>query len=158
MFKKILVPLDGSPLAELALPRAVELARETGATITLLQAVEAHSFPGVDATRAEVEVVRKGEEYLGGAAERLASQGVKADTSVWYGPPAFAITEAARFGKFDLIVMTTHGRSGLERLFLGSVAEAVLRGTPVPVLLVRASEAQAVRATEGPWPADVMLG
>jgi nucleotide-binding universal stress UspA family protein len=68
----------------------------------------------------------------------LGKRGIdKIQTSVWYGPPASAIVEAARVGKVDLIVMTTHGRSGLGRLILGSVAEAVLRGTTAPILLLR---------------------
>jgi nucleotide-binding universal stress UspA family protein len=60
------------------------------------------------------------------------------ETSVWYGPAAPAIVDAARLRKVDLIVMTTHGRSGLGRLILGSVAESVLRGTSTPILLLRA--------------------
>lgn len=62
-------------------------------------------------------------------------------TTAWYGPAAYAIVEAARLHGADLIVMTTHGRSGLKRLILGSVAESVLRGTTTPILLLRAPEA-----------------
>jgi nucleotide-binding universal stress UspA family protein len=65
----------------------------------------------------------------------------KVETSVWYGPPAEAIIEAARVRAIDLIVMSSHGRSGLGRLVLGSVAETVLRGTTVPILLLRDREA-----------------
>jgi nucleotide-binding universal stress UspA family protein len=60
---------------------------------------------------------------------------------VWYGPPADSIVDAARFRKADLIVMSTHGRSGLGRLVVGSVAETVLRSTTTPILLVRSQEA-----------------
>jgi nucleotide-binding universal stress UspA family protein len=68
----------------------------------------------------------------------LARRGfTKVDTAVWYGPAAAAIIESARFKKADLIVMSSHGRSGLGRLMLGSVAESVLRGTTVPVCIVR---------------------
>jgi nucleotide-binding universal stress UspA family protein len=63
------------------------------------------------------------------------------DTSVWYGPAAEAIVEAAHFRKADLIVMSSHGRSGLGRLVLGSIAETVLRATHVPILLIRPGEA-----------------
>ena len=77
-------------------------------------------------------------------------------TSVWYGPAAYAIVEAAGLHKVDLIAMTTHGRSGLGRLILGSVAESVLRGTTVPILLVRVAEAPVERPTAdgvaAPWP------
>jgi nucleotide-binding universal stress UspA family protein len=63
-------------------------------------------------------------------------------TSVWYGPPAASIVEAAEIGKADLIVMNSHGRTGLGRLVLGSVAESVLRGTHTPILLLRAAGAR----------------
>jgi nucleotide-binding universal stress UspA family protein len=135
----ILVPVDGSLLAETAVYRAVDLARESGATVHLLRAAEAHTFPGVDATEAQVAVVREAEEYLADVKARLAEAGfTMVETSVWYGPPAPAITEAARLHQVDLIAMTTHGRSGLGRLVLGSVAESVLRGTDAPILLFRA--------------------
>lgn len=139
---KILVPLDGSALAESAIATAVEMARSGLATLMLVRAVEAHTLPGADPTDAQVEVVREAEAYLAGVADRLKQQGVKnVQTSVWYGPAASAIVDAARLRKADLIVMTTHGRSGLGRLILGSVAESVLRGTTTPILLLRAPEA-----------------
>lgn len=152
--ERILVPLDGSPLAEGALPSAVELVKDNPtATLVLLRAAEATTFPGVDPTNAQVAVVKDAEEYLESVAARLAEQGVKGvKTSVWYGPPAPAIVEAARVGKADLIVMSSHGRSGLGRLILGSVAESVLRGTRTPILLLRPAaapvEAPAGRAEE----------
>lgn len=134
----ILVPLDGSELAEAALPRAAELARESGAKLLLVRAAQAHVFPGVDPTEAQVHVVEEAEQYLAGVAARLRADGVAdVETSVWYGPPALSIVEAARLRRADLIVMTTHGRSGLGRLILGSVAESVLRGTTTPILLLR---------------------
>ncbi len=137
--ERILVPLDGSLLAEGAIPTAVELAGGGAVGIVLLRAAEAHTLPGADPTEAQVAVVREAEEYLAAVASRLAGEGVKGvETSVWYGPPATAIIEATRLQKVDLIIMTTHGRSGLGRLILGSVAESVLRGTTTPILLLRA--------------------
>ena len=139
---KIMVPLDGSPLAEAAIPKAVELAQGPLATLVLLRAAEAHSFPLADPTEAQVAVVREAEEYLTAVAARLRETGVKnVQTTVWYGTPAPAIVEAAQVAKVDLIVMSTHGRSGLGRLVLGSVAESVLRGTRTPILLLRSNEA-----------------
>jgi nucleotide-binding universal stress UspA family protein len=136
---KILVPLDGSSIAEAALPTAIELARANpGAAITLLRAAHAASMVPGDAISLEVMVVREAEEYLDAVARRLAPLGLRVKTSVWYGPPAASIVEAAEAGKVDLIVMNSHGRSGLNRLVLGSVAESVLRGTSTPVLLLRA--------------------
>jgi len=140
-FKKILVPLDGSILAEHAIGTAAGLAAG-GATVMLVRAAEAHGLPGVDPTDMQVDVVREAEEYLARVAARLERDGTKnVQTSVWYGPPVSAIVEAAQLRGADLIVMSTHGRSGLGRLILGSVAEAVLRSTTTPILLVRASEA-----------------
>jgi nucleotide-binding universal stress UspA family protein len=138
---RILVPLDGSPLAEAAIGKALELAGE-GATLMLLRAAEAHTLPGMDPTEAQVEVVQEAERYLASVAAWARERGAsKVETSVWYGPAASAIVDAARLRKADLIVMSTHGRSGIGRLIVGSVAESVLRGTTAPILLLRAPEA-----------------
>ena len=134
----VIVPLDGSRTAEGALPRATSIARSTGARLILLRAVQAHSFPGADPIPAQVAAVREAEGYLATVAERLRTSGVtEIKRSVWYGPPAAAIVEAARFNHADMIVMTTHGRTGVGRLAMGSVTESVLRGTSVPILVVR---------------------
>jgi nucleotide-binding universal stress UspA family protein len=139
---KLLVPLDGSPLAEQALAKALDVAEGGSPTLLLLRAAEASTWPGVDPTEEQIRVVHEAEEYLNAVQARLASKGIhKVETRVWYGPPAAAIVEAARVGHADLIVMTTHGRSGLGRLILGSVAEAVLRGTSTPIMLLRADGA-----------------
>ena len=72
----------------------------------------------------------------------MEKRGIKdVDTSVWYGPAAASIIEASKLKKADLIVMSTHGRSGLGRLILGSVTESVLRGTTAPICVVRAPDA-----------------
>jgi nucleotide-binding universal stress UspA family protein len=136
---KILVPLDGSALAEAALPKAVELAKESPtASVLLVRAAEASMLAGRDPIEAQVVVVHEAEEYLEAVAAQLRAEGVKdVSTSVWYGPPAPAVVEAAQVAKPDMIIMSTHGRSGLGRLFLGSVAETVLRATHTPILLLR---------------------
>lgn len=142
----VLVPLDGSPLAEAALPTALEILGDNpGASLVLLRAAEASSLPGADPTEAQIEVVREAEYYLESVAARLAERGAKVRTSVWYGPAAPAIVEAAYVLKADVIVMSTHGRSGLGRLILGSVAESVLRGTRTPILLLRPDTAPVQR-------------
>ena len=158
---RILVPLDGSTLAEAALAKAVEIMKESPrASLLLLRAAEAPGLFGRDPIDAQVEVVREAEEYLDTIAARLETQGVKnLETSVWYGPAAPAIVEAAGVVRADLIVMSTHGRSGLGRLFLGSVAESVLRGTRAPILLLRPAgapvEAPAGAARSAQEPAHV---
>jgi nucleotide-binding universal stress UspA family protein len=139
---KIMVPLDGSMLAEAALSTACDFAARDGATISLLRAAEAMPRLGADAVEAQVTAVMEAEEYLAAVVRRLADKGIKrVEPHVWYGPAAAAIVEAASAQKADLIVMCTHGRSGLGRLVLGSVAESVLRGTTTPILIVRADRA-----------------
>jgi len=140
--EKILVPLDGSALAEAAIAKAIDVAGD-GTRLMLMRAAEAHTLPGVDPTEAQVEVVREAEEYLAGVAARLEECGIRnVETSVWYGPAASAVVEAATLRKADLIVMSTHGRSGVGRLILGSVAESILRATSAPILLLRAPGAR----------------
>jgi nucleotide-binding universal stress UspA family protein len=136
--KTILVPLDGSALGEAALAPAVGLARDHAARLVLLRAAEAHAVLLADPTEAQVEAVREAEEYMDAVRWRLTAEGfTDVEGAVWYGPPAAAIVEAAGYRKADLIVMSSHGRTGLGRLVLGSVAESVLRSTAVPILLIR---------------------
>jgi nucleotide-binding universal stress UspA family protein len=135
--ERILVPLDGSKCAETVIPRVEELiaGKETG--ICLLRVVSASTFPGVDPTEAQVKVVREAEDYLEGLKEHLRAKGLDVDTHVRYGDDAEEILDHAAQKEIDLIAMSTHGRSGVKRFFLGSVAEKVLRHSPKPVYLVR---------------------
>jgi nucleotide-binding universal stress UspA family protein len=144
---KILIPLDGSTLAEAAVRHAIEVA--DGATLSLLRAAETDARSASDSPVAQLKALREAQEYLRRIVKRLEHAGQsRVEANVWYGPPAAAIVGAARDQKVDLIVMATHGRSGLGRLGLGSVTEAVLRGTRVPVLVVRPDGA----------PVDVPIG
>ncbi len=139
---KILVPLDGSNLAEAAIADALDAANRDSASLMLVRATEARILPGVDPINAQIEAVKDAEDYLAGVKTKLEQRGFRnVETHVWYGPAAPAIIEAARVYKVDLIVMSTHGRSGFGRLVWGSVAESILRGTAVPILLLRPSEA-----------------
>ena len=136
---RILVPLDGSELAEAAIARATEAAASKSSTLMLVRAAEARTLPGTDLIGAQIEAVQEAEGYLAAVKAKLEKQGVqKIEANVWYGSAATAIIEAAQMYKPDLIVMSTHGRSGLGRLIFGSVAESVLRGTTAPILLLRA--------------------
>lgn len=139
----ILIPLDGSALAETALVKALDIWRDApDASLVLLRAAEAHRA-AMDPTEAQVAAVREAEEYLEGVAAHARALGAKnVRTSVWYGPAAPSIAEAAETVQADLIVMSSHGRSGVGRFLLGSVAESVLRTTSVPILLL-------TRTTEG---------
>jgi nucleotide-binding universal stress UspA family protein len=139
MLKNILVPLDGSPVSEAALPYAVALASRTGAGLTLVRAVQAPvlSHQGESAARA----IASAEAYLASFAHDLSDRGFDVQTGVPYGRSAPTwIVEEISMRHADLVVMATHGRSGLERWVRGSVAEGVVHAATVPVLLVHAAE------------------
>jgi len=130
--KRILVPLDGSRLAEAILPVAKALARDYEADLVLVRALRP-----LGSAETEVVAQEDAETYLRRMARRLDARGLPVTWKVWYDEPARAIADAARFNEVDLIVMSTHGRGGLNRLLFGSVAETLVRQAPVPVLLVR---------------------
>jgi len=138
LFQKILVPLDGSKLAEGILPRVEWLAKIHNAEVTLLRVALAHTFPGIDPVQHQVNVVREAEEYLAKVENNLKAVGVKCNSVVRYGNDAQEIVEHAKDRDFDLIAMSTHGRSGLAQFVLGSVASKVIHTTTIPVLLCRA--------------------
>ena len=153
---KILVPLDGSKLAESALADAVDLVAEDGVVI-LVRAAEAHVLPGVDPILTQIDVVAEAEQYLSTLKANLEARGIRnIETHTWYGPPAASIIDAARAYKADLIVMTTHGRSGVGRLIYGSVAESILRGTTIPIFLRRPAEAPVELPTITAQPMEVL--
>src|SRR5262245_31739212 len=135
---RILVPLDGSDLAEAALETALELVGEQPAAhLVLLRAAEAAPAAG-DRMEERARLVREAETYLHGVAAGLREAGIsRVKTCVWYGPADTTIVEAAESEGASLIVMTSHGHGGLGRMIFGSVAESVLRGTRTPILIVR---------------------
>jgi nucleotide-binding universal stress UspA family protein len=135
--ERVLVPLDGSKCAETILPRVEELVTGKKTGVCLLRVVSASTFPGVDPTEAQVKVVRQAEEYLKDLENHLRAKGLDVDTHVRYGNDAEEILDHAALKEIDLIAMSTHGRSGVKRLFLGSVAEKILRHAPKPVFLVQ---------------------
>jgi nucleotide-binding universal stress UspA family protein len=143
---KILVPLDGSQMAEAAIPIALRLVHEPKTSLVLLAVASMH--PGQEPAPAEreLEPIREAQSYLDTAKSHLmpAIEGVT--TAVWSGPAAAAIIKAAQAYGADMIVMTTQGRSGRERDMFGSVADAVLRGAPMPVLVLRPRRDVASRA------------
>jgi nucleotide-binding universal stress UspA family protein len=140
MAKQILVPLDGSPLAERALPYAVSLASASEARLVLVRAVEAHALTGRGRAKARVAAMAEAETYLDGIADPLRERGLTVDIALPYGGAADAIADEIAFRAIDLVVMATHGRGGLGRVVYGSVAERILHEAEVPVLLVRAWE------------------
>jgi nucleotide-binding universal stress UspA family protein len=140
---EILAPLDGSDIGEAALPYAEILAINSRASIKLLQVitppgtVEASLLGGPDWRKFIKSMHDAGENYLKSVAEKLVSKRVKATYEVVSGDPADKIVEYAEDKTISLLAMSTHGRTGLARWVLGSVADKVLHSARIPILLVR---------------------
>lgn len=151
---RILVPIDFSTNAERATAYATTLAHRLGASVAFLHVVEDPFVTG--AWSGEAYLPNAGElleTEIAGAERRLApaktaaeALGLAADSKVVTGRPAHAIVEYARSGGFDLIVMATHGRTGVSHAVMGSIAERVVRTAPCPVLTVRIAQSAAVAA------------
>ena len=133
MFKELLVPLDATPEAAVALRPALTLARATGARISLVQVT-----PAAPGDRAEDEAAAA-ELGLERVAAELGAAGVALTTNVRRGSPAEQIVAEAEERDADLIVMATHAYSGLRRWVHGSVADQLLHTTTTPLLLVRSA-------------------
>ncbi len=135
MIDRIVVPLDGSLTAEGILPQVRRLARKTGAEILLVQAVP---VAGVDGGESVFHAaVSAAHEYLAGVKERLDQSGFRARMIVRAGGAAETVLGVLAETRANLLALATHGRTGAQRLILGSVAERILRSTPVPVLALR---------------------
>jgi nucleotide-binding universal stress UspA family protein len=142
MVKEILVPLDGSELAESVLPYVETVAAKTGAELILLTAVHGHEI-GISGYPGETDIRDRSDEvrsYLESRCDELRRRGLPVRSEIHYGPEADAILNAAADHVVDLIAMSTHGRSGIGRWIMGSVADRVLHNTHRPLLLVRARE------------------
>jgi nucleotide-binding universal stress UspA family protein len=161
MFKKVLVPLDGSELAEAVLPYVEELGQRCAAEIILLRVVPvprdtatatvyqaSMSIPGSTEDEViaphpihreqEIESLRvETERSLSRVKERLSEAGLRARVEVLFGRPANRIVDYATREQVDLIAMSTHGRSGFSRWMFGSVADKVLRAAAIPILVIR---------------------
>ena len=149
MYKSILVPLDGSTLAEHILTEIEALALLLEAKLNLICVSKAHVLPGVDPTDAQVRVVNTANEYLETIQERLSGKNLEIEIHTPYGNPADKILEVSRRRDIDLIAMSTHGRSGIGRWLLGSVAEKVVRHSEIPVLLLRSHRMDAPTLNDG---------
>ena len=138
MYRTIMVPLDGSALAERALPLAEALAARGGGRLILMRAVVAHPFPAADAAEQQRQLVQEAAHYLSGVASRFDAC-LQVECAVAYGDAAQSILAEARLRDVNLVVMATHGRGGLGRWLYGSVADQVLRQAGMPVALVPAA-------------------
>jgi nucleotide-binding universal stress UspA family protein len=151
LYQRILVPLDGSPEAEAILPLAEDLIDPETGELILLRAVLPYTPVPVADVPAPVffevtqEVQIEATDYVRRVAAPLTSRGLRVHLLTPTGEAAERIVQAARELGVQLIAMTTHGRSGLSRVVFGSVAEAVVREAPVPILLMRASTLDAAR-------------
>lgn len=143
MYKRILVPLDGSALAEVALAHAEEIARQFESELVLLRVVVSpYAIVAPDLVLAgydsnHQQFADQADQYLRGVAGKLAAHKLRVRTIACDGPIAEAILDRARDNQIDLIVMSTHGRGGVSRWVYGSVADRLLQAAPCPVLLVR---------------------
>ena len=139
MYKHILLPLDGSDLAERAVPFAVAQAERFRAHLILLRAVEpilyTRSLAALDDARQER--IEWAHDYLESVATRIRERGVQVKIVVTEEDPHVAITQYAETHQVDLIALCSRGRSGPSRWLMGTVADRIVRGAKVPVLLVR---------------------
>jgi len=143
--QRFLVPLDFSEDANQALAYAIALASTLGARVTLLHVMQSPPWGGVDMDvtiphaysrfiqHLEAEVAHRMQACL----ERVTAGGLEGETAVVHGVPFQEILDTAKKQQVDLIIMGTHGRTGLQHVLLGSVAEKVVRLAPCPVLVVR---------------------
>ncbi|MGE3539725.1 MAG: universal stress protein [Candidatus Tectimicrobiota bacterium] len=140
--QRFLVPIDFSEYASHALDYAISLASKLGARLTLLHVIQSLPMGGVDMGVAlpytylqdlEAEITSSLQTYL----ERVTAAGIEGEIAVVHGVPFNEIIAAAKAQQVDLIIMGTHGRTGLQHVLLGSVAEKVVRLAPCPVLVAR---------------------
>ena len=149
MYKKVLVPLDGSELAECTLSHVKNLFKDGFlGEVTLLNVVKLdlpwavrgadENTRGIDVVGIRERLFKASREYLAGIESQLVSEGIKVKTeSVESHRPADTITEYAQKKGMDMIIIGTHGNTGLKKLMVGSVAFGVLHQSHVPVLLIR---------------------
>jgi universal stress protein A len=140
--QRFLVPLDFSEYANQALDYAINLASKLGARLTLLHVVQSLPMGGVDMGLTlpytyiqdlEAEIMESMNDHL----RRVTAAGLEGEVAVVHGVPFHEIIEMAKTKQVDLIIMGTHGRTGLQHVLLGSVAEKVVRLAPCPVLVAR---------------------
>jgi nucleotide-binding universal stress UspA family protein len=154
MFKRLLVPLDGSTFAARALPYAAEVAQRFGAEVILVQVIKpttavvgAGAPVGVSPAAAEIAMqaardadkrnAARARGYLGGKVRAIKSRHIQSSYHVLLGEAGRSITEFSEKENIDLVVMTTSGKSGLKRALMGSVADVVIRESGKPVLVIR---------------------
>jgi nucleotide-binding universal stress UspA family protein len=144
-YKKILVPLDGSETSEAILSEIEKLASAFGSSICLLHVVPTLIFPGAVESALQYETIaealtNEGEAYLRTVEKRLKDKGLTVESQLVHGNEAHVILEHSDRKDIDLIAMSTHGRSGVSRWLLGSVAEKIIRHATKPIVLLRSTQ------------------
>ena len=147
--RRILVPLDFSPASDRALGYARALSEEFGAPLYLLHVIEDRLMTGPwpaevylgELPKLREDLVKEAERRMLATLESLAAEGIQATGEVLIGGPSHVIIEQANTVNADLIVMGTHGRTGITHLLIGSVAERVIRHAPCPVFVIRERKA-----------------
>jgi nucleotide-binding universal stress UspA family protein len=141
MYQKILVPLDGSDVAECVLPHVKAIARGCGGRqLILIRVVEplpAGMYVDLDPGTLQKAGLEEAKQYLAKVQAELKKAGVDSEVKVVTGRAAEAIADFAQREKVDLIILATHGRTGISRWIFGSVADRLLRSSPAPVLVIR---------------------
>lgn len=135
MYKSVLIPLDGSELAETILSDLNHVATASATRIVLIRVCPVHAVTEKYASEARSHIAQVAESYLENMKAQLNAKGFTVEVHVCYGDPAFEILDLADRADVNLITMSTHGRSGFGRWLLGSVAEKVVRHSTKPVLL-----------------------
>jgi nucleotide-binding universal stress UspA family protein len=153
MYKRVLIPVDGSETAEAIVPFILDIAGPLDMEVVVLQVnrpkvpsvIEASRHVDLGDAEAQQEAAQA---YLAGLVAEMRAKGVRASARVRRGEPVAEILAAAKDDRCDLIAMSTHGRSGPARVVFGSIAEGVLRHAPVPVFLMKQTEAEIARRRE----------
>jgi nucleotide-binding universal stress UspA family protein len=154
MYKKIMVPLDGSELAECVFPHLETIVKGCDSPeVIIVQAVEPLSVPyGIEMWQftsvKQVEVFEthqkaEAEKYLKNITARLKKSGINARAEIIYGKAGEVLSDYATKNKVDLVIIATHGRSGISRWVFGSVADRLVHSVRAPVLIVRAPRSEA---------------
>ena len=146
MYNQILVPLDGSELAEMALPHAESLARKYDTTLVLLSIVTPPTITSRGAKAMELfeekinTLMQDADEYLDKLKRKLAEKKIKTEIYTKLGPVVKSILEFADNDDVDLVIIASHGRSGLGRFFFGSVAAGILNRVGQPLMVIRCKD------------------
>ncbi|MBN1376676.1 MAG: universal stress protein [Dehalococcoidia bacterium] len=146
MYDRIVVPLDGSPLAECVVPHIEALAKSPECEVQLVTVVEPVDIPTkgkIALSDEDLQQIYKDQEkdahtYLNQIIDRLSKSDIQTRPLILRGKPAETLVEYIYNNSIDLLIMATHGRSGITKLFWGSIAEKVIRAVNIPVLLVKA--------------------